>query len=126
MLLWLEEGVEVPERALHELVGRHFLETHADEDANEFSSHLQQRVKVPLRDELAMCAEVDFLELGLSPLAALEELSGKVCYFLLKNWRVLRALDDLELLDGFFVYKLALFKCRCNILRDSFFVQDLS
>jgi hypothetical protein len=38
--LWLKEGIEVPERALHPLIGRHLLKAHLHQDATELSADL--------------------------------------------------------------------------------------
>ena len=36
--LWLEQSIEIPERALDEPIGRHFTETHTEEDFLELLS----------------------------------------------------------------------------------------
>ena len=46
VLLGLEEGIEVPEGALHKVVGGHLLESHFQENGAVLSPHLHQRVQV--------------------------------------------------------------------------------
>ena len=41
VLLWLEQGIEVPERVLHVVVCGHFCEAHLGEDLAELSPDLQ-------------------------------------------------------------------------------------
>jgi hypothetical protein len=65
--LRLEEGVEVPERALHELGRGHFIETHLEQDFSEEGPHLQQGVQVPALRDLALSVEIEFLEFCLLP-----------------------------------------------------------
>jgi hypothetical protein len=65
--LRLEEGVEVPERALHELGRGHLIETHLEQDFSEERPHLQQGVQVPALRDLALSVEIEFLEFCLLP-----------------------------------------------------------
>ena len=48
MLLWLEEGVKIPEAALHVIVGGHLLEAHLDENLPELTAHLKTQAWNPV------------------------------------------------------------------------------
>ena len=40
MLLWLKEGIEVPEAAFHIIIGRHLMEAHLQKNVAELAAHL--------------------------------------------------------------------------------------
>ena len=46
MSLGLEEGIEVPEGRLNELVRGHFLEAHLHEDLTELVTDLEKRMEI--------------------------------------------------------------------------------
>mmetsp|Transcript_85571 Transcript_85571/g.223285 ORF Transcript_85571/g.223285 Transcript_85571/m.223285 type:complete len:384 (-) Transcript_85571:461-1612(-) len=80
MLLWLEEGVEVPERALHPLVGAHLFETHEHQDISNLRLHLLEWVQMAAAGmQAASVVEIKALELGASPSTLLDHLGCDLC-----------------------------------------------
>jgi len=61
--LWLEEGVEVPERTFNVFTCRHLIETHLEKDLSEEGAYLQQGVEVATFRHLSLRVEVVVLEL---------------------------------------------------------------
>ena len=68
MLLRLEQGVEVPEAALYEVVGWHLLESHLGEDLLELCPYL--RCIVPSASQARRAFLVPFLGASLCPALA--------------------------------------------------------
>ena len=72
MHLGLDEGVEVPEAALHEVVRGHLGETHLQKDLAELLSNLEEGVHATAVGGRAGARdEVVALELGVPPAAVL-------------------------------------------------------
>ena len=68
--LRLEEGVEVPERALNILASWHLVETHFEENLAELSANLKKRVQVATFRNLTLSIEIEFLEFSIFPCPA--------------------------------------------------------
>ncbi len=71
MLLGLEEGIKVPERALNIGVGWHLLEAHFQKDLSESTPYFQQRMEMTTNWRDAQSVEVVFLEGLLLPVPTL-------------------------------------------------------
>ena len=67
MTLRLEKGIEVPERAFHEPVSGHFVESHLKENSSEKLSYFQQGVAMSTVTHLTNCIKVVYLELSVFP-----------------------------------------------------------
>lgn len=63
MGLWLEEGIEVPERAFHVAVSVHFLEAHLEQDFYELLTSLHEEMQVAILDLKALGGWIELLEL---------------------------------------------------------------
>jgi hypothetical protein len=72
MLLRLEKSIKVPEAGLYETIGRHFLETHFEENFSELLSNFHQRVKSTARWCNTNSIKVVFLECGIFPFTTVE------------------------------------------------------
>ena len=93
--LWLEEGIEVPEGALNEFVGGHFIESHFEKNLSEHSSDLQERVQMTSLTSDTLSIEVKGLELLFLPCPALKHLSGEVSLQFLSDGSEILALCHL-------------------------------
>ncbi|KAI6770524.1 hypothetical protein HG530_005153 [Fusarium avenaceum] len=96
VLLGHEQGVKVPESSLDELVRRHLLETHLEEDLSELVSHLVERVQSAGVLVRAEGLEVVGLEVGCLPRSGRNHVGRQICLLLLNLQGKLGALLDLE------------------------------
>lgn len=96
VLLGHEEGVEVPEAGLDELVGGHLLEAHLEEDLAEFLADLVEGVQGTGVLVGAEGLEVVWLEVGRLPGARGDHVGGQVGLFFLDREGKLGSLFGLE------------------------------
>mmetsp|Transcript_66677 Transcript_66677/g.168137 ORF Transcript_66677/g.168137 Transcript_66677/m.168137 type:complete len:270 (-) Transcript_66677:201-1010(-) len=97
VLLWLEEGVKIPEGALHPLIGGHLLETHQQQNVANLRAHLHERMQgTTLAPQAACVVEIQRLELLVLPRPFqdhfLGHFSNSLALLLGEGFR----LDDLE------------------------------
>ena len=100
VLLRHEQRVEVPERALHVLAGRHLAEAHLQEDLPVLLAHLEQRMQMTLVRHHTQRIEVVVLELLGLPGALHDHLRVQVGLRFLEVQRERLALPDVEALNG--------------------------
>lgn len=93
--LRLEEGVEVPEGALHISIRWHLLEAHLQEDLFELFAHLHQWMAVSAGSHRCFGIKVIFLKLLILPIACPQHLCRQHCLQFLPLSRKIRSLAHL-------------------------------
>mmetsp|Transcript_19612 Transcript_19612/g.28953 ORF Transcript_19612/g.28953 Transcript_19612/m.28953 type:complete len:206 (-) Transcript_19612:604-1221(-) len=76
--LRLEQGIKVPERTLHPLVGRHFLESHLHQNLTEFGPNLEKRMKVSSSYLFSNSKEVVRFERSTFPRSRIKHFFGQI------------------------------------------------
>ena len=113
--LRLEEGIEVPERALDVPISWHFLETHLHENLFELLSNLKQRMEVASIQLSADSLIIVVLELEVLPGTGPQHIASNLSFQLYSLRSELGSFGDSVRLDGFNVQVLTLLVL-CNQL----------
>eukprot|EP00042_Codosiga_hollandica_P053874 m.716109 g.716109 ORF g.716109 m.716109 type:complete len:473 (+) comp58794_c0_seq2:749-2167(+) len=99
VLLGLEEGVEIPERRLHEVVGGHFGEAHFEENLAVLGSDFEQWVKRAVLHRFAKRIEIELLEGLGGPRTIQQHLCRQIRLGLHDRQSEVLALADVQALD---------------------------